>query len=587
MRTRIPWTTSLGLALAVLLPAAGCAGEDTEGTSPSGRPQGCYGKCDGTEEAPVPSGYEMDLEKVNELWRHPETPFESPEDVFTVLVDLGGGTVFKAPTHLFGVPVNVIPYSDEDGVTDAAGNQVPRGDAVIAKYFSKGEVGYAVKHHRPEYRTLKLEGADPGRMKEHFKLQDTHIEIVIGVERDGQPGAITVNSPQDYQDGAFGDAHYPMIFVKPVYPSYLSPEQKKAFNDNIRTMILGFNAVLTFPGNYNGGDPLAAHTPEKVREHVAMMLRALTGDEEAQAFFSKPENMIYCAELAFLGTTAGLLVPLNEQNVVPLVGREVWEAFQEEVRKHNAGEESAFRAMNANKRVALVEVALAPEDLLPAPEYAPVDLLDQERSKLAFQPMTMADILEQFLRTHIPREQLGEQVAPAQGQVLAAMKPGLLETMGMDELPADDPRRRAVEDLYDRIVETVSRKYDSYEAFREALEPLLAEARRVTGPRDDSGTGLFVPPSLLHVTAQGKMPGGLLGLRYVGHGIHFSACRPAEPAVPAEPEPAVDEEGPFAGSCRASCGGAAPDGSCYCDSACERYEDCCEDYQEVCPEATP
>jgi len=79
------------------------------------------------------------------------------------------------------------------------------------------------------------------------------------------------------------------------------------------------------------------------------------------------------------------------------------------------------------------------------------------------------------------------------------------------------------------------------------------------------------------------MPGGLIGLRYIGHGIHYSACRrKAQPDQTVEPEPVVDVDAPFAGSCEASCGGVAPDGSCYCDASCVGYEDCCDDYETVC-----
>ena len=34
-------------------------------------------------------------------------------------------------------------------------------------------------------------------LKENLKLQDTHIGIVVGVQRDGQPGAITINKVGD------------------------------------------------------------------------------------------------------------------------------------------------------------------------------------------------------------------------------------------------------------------------------------------------------------------------------------------------------------------------------------------------------
>ncbi len=508
------------LVLFTILALAGCAadtgGSLSAGPEPGGR---CSGKCDGWNDAPT---FVADLEKLNATWPG-EAPVESVEDAFRVRVDLGEHQLV-ADTHLFGVPVNVIPYHNDDGVTDADGQPIARGDAIIAGYFPPGEIGIGVKHHRPEHRVLSLAGADPTTMKEHFKLQDTHIEVVVGVERDGEPGAITLNNPQTYERGRFGSAGYPMIFLRPVYPEWLTADQEAAFRDNIRTMLAGFNAVSEFPGDYNGGDPLGARDPDEVRRHAAMMVRAIAGDAEARAWFREDENKIYCAELAHVSFSAGLVAPLNARTFVPVVGEETWAAFVAEVDKHEAGEPSAFTELNDNELVSLVDLALAPEDLEPAAAYAPAGSDAAER--LAFQPMTMADIVQQFMATHLPRRELGESVAPLQGAVLAQMKPGLLETMGMDELPAGDPRRVAVEELFDAIVEVVGTPHESYAAFREALAPLMAQARAVTGPRDGSGNGLFVPPSLMHVIAQGRHPGGLLGLSYVGHGLHWSMVRP-------------------------------------------------------------
>lgn len=498
------------LTLSSLLAASftfsvGCAGDNYQDSVCEN------GKCDD-----IASNYVADFDALNAQWPS-DRPMEKIEDAFTIRVDLGNGTTFDAPTHLFDEPVNLIPYANEDGVKDAAGKVHERRDAEIAKYFKPGQVGFAIKHHRPEFRDLKL-GSGGDEMKEHFKLQDTHIEIVVGVERDGQPGAITLNNPQTYEDGLFGEPDYPMVFVRPILPSYLTAEQKAAFSDNIRTMAAGFNAVSNFPGDYNGGDPLGARNPKAVLEHTAMMVRAITGDAEAIAFFNDPENLIYCAELAHVASSAGMIAPLNYATFEGLVSEQTWASFEKELKAHNAGESSAFLEMNRNKRVQLVELALAPDDLQSAASYDPTGQSDK---KLAFQPMTMSDIVEQFLRTHIPREQLGEAVAPAQAAVLAQMKPGLMESMGF----AADERNPDVDAAFASIVEVVGESYDDYGIFRTTLAPLLETARAITGPRGDSGTNLFVPPSLLHITAQGKHDGGLLGLDYVGHGLHFSQVK--------------------------------------------------------------
>jgi hypothetical protein len=477
----------------------------------------------GPTDAVYHSPYVAELTILEKIWRGP--PVKGIEDFFTVTGTLEGRSI-TAPTHLFG-PVNVIPYSSQDNISDAAGAAVERGDAEIAKAFPPGAVGFAIKHHRPEHRELSADNASQD--KENFKLQDSHISAVVGVMRDGQRGAVTLNNPQDYEQGRFGSPAYSMIFVRPTYPKYLSAAQKIAFNDNIRTMLAGFNAVSHFPGDYNGGDPLSANNVEKVRVHAAMMVRAITGDADARRFFQDPANQIYCAELAFLSASAGIIAPLNAMTFIPLVGRETWDKFVREVKTHNAGGASAFTALNRNGLVKLVRLSLAPDELQAAAQYAPQPIRAAESQRLAWQPMTMSDIVDQSLRSHVPREQLGEKLAPFQGAILARMKPGLLESLGMERLPETDARRRAAEALFDEIVAVVSQTHRSYAEFRRKLEPLLARARKITGPRGGDGAGLFAPPLLFHVVGQGKHPGGLLGLEYVGHGIHFSAVRIGRP----------------------------------------------------------
>jgi len=582
MRTLVGSTLLVLAALSAFACSTETGSPDTGGGSEREKPVGCSGKCDSPTDVFV-SPYVADVGKMNGIWPG-EPAIAKVEDAYTVLVDLGQAK-FPAPTHLFGAPVNVIPYSNEDGGKDATGKTVERGDSGVAKAFPRGVVGYAIKHHRPEHRKLSPQDI-AANMKEQVKLQDTHIEIVVGVSRDGQAGAVTLNNPQTYEQGFFGTPQYSMVFVKPDWPSYLDAGKVKAFNDNVRTMIAAFNTVSDFPGDYNGGDPLAAHDVVKLKEHVKQMVLAVGGDAAAQAFFKDKQNLVYCAELAFLGTSAGLHFPLNDATMVPIVGQAAWDAFKAEVDKHNAGQPSAFTALNKNERVKYVDLSLAPPDLAAMPSYSPSAAADAQ--KLAWKPMTMADILQHFLRTHVPREQLGEQLAPVQGQLLEQMKPGVLEAMAMDQLPATDPKRIAVEQLFDALVAVVKKSYGSYAEFQTALEPLMQKARQMTGPRDDTGTGYFVPPSLLHVVAQGKHPGGLIGLKYVGHGIHWSAV--SLPAAPPQPDPSDDgslnvvpANNPYAKSCRSSCGGSSPDGSCWCDGSCAQYGDCCTDKAQVCP----
>ncbi len=547
------------------------------------------------------SDYTVDFDRMNAQYPS-EVPITKLEDAWTAYVKVGEQTI-PSPTHLFGNVVNIIPYSNEDGGTDAAGEPFARGDQEIAKYFPPGAVGIGLKMHRPEKRVVDLNGADASAMKEDFKLQDTHIEVVVGVEKaeHGHPGAITLNNPQSYENGRFGNATYSMIFLTPNYPEYITVDLEKQYESNIRTALMGFNAVTDFPGDYNGGDPLGANNPEALLVYVDNMVKAIAGDAEAKAWFQQDENLIYCAELAFISMSGGLIAPLNKTFMEPRVGAETWAAFAAQVELHNKGvdefqetgeisEPSNFLAMNDNKRVGMVRIELAPEDLVPVSQHAPNP--EAASQLLALQPMTMADIVKEFMRTHIPRQILGEELAPVQAAVLGKMRPGLYETMGMDQMPEDHPARAAVDQLFDAMLQVVGTSYGSYDEFQQNLAPLMAQAQQLTGPRPDAkpGEGLFVPPSLFHVAAQGTYS-GLLSMQYLGHGVHVQNVKKKAGETP-EPTP-VDEIDATVSCATAadapegaegninSCGRQAA-GGCWCDAACVDYGDCCEDYAPVC-----
>jgi hypothetical protein len=258
------------------------------------------------------------------------------------------------------------------------------------------------------------------------------------------------------------------------------------------------------------------------------MIQAVAGNEEAEAYFLQTESHMYCAEYAVIAVSAGLLVPLNRESVLPLgVTPEEWERFAREVALHNRRNEdhpSYFVKNNANARVAEVRMAdLARlEALRPLPAYAGAP--ERDAQKLAFPPLTMSEMLDGFMRLHFPREQLGERLAPYQAKVLAQLKPGLFTMLDLEE---DAPEAAPLKKLVNEIIAVVGREHESYAAFRAALDPLLAKARAL-GDAGDDGSGLFTPPSLFHQVLGGMHTDrGLLGLEYVGHGLHFSMLRAA------------------------------------------------------------
>lgn len=457
-------------------------------------------------------------------------PIETVEDLFRVRVKMAGGTEL-ADVLLFGDRVQVLPYHDDDAVVDASGAPVARGDGVLAETFPPGEVGFAIKHHRIAHRELEVPFRSSYLLREELKLHDSHLQIVVGVVRDGSPGVVTLSSPPGYENGRFGTATYPMVFLRPRYPDYLDDAQVAAFRDNIRTMSVGFGSVAKLPVDYSGGDPVSAADPAAVLEEAAWMVRAIGGDAEARRRFTDPAHKLYCGELGLLVASAGLLAPLNAATFVPLVGEDAWRRFELQVAAHGRGEESGFTLSEESRPARYIGLVLAPPELRPAPSYAPPARRDTEATLLAFRPMTLIDMIEQFVRLVLPRERLGEQRGAAlQGEMLAAIQPMLVQLLALDRIPPKDPRRSdraAVDVAWARLAEIVSRPHTDAEAMRRELRPTLDELRELATRLVPAGTNFSAPPSLFHLTALHTWGGGLLELEYAGHGLHYSLVRRA------------------------------------------------------------
>lgn len=455
---------------------------------------------------PPASRYQIDLEGAGRVFR---TQFGRLSDLFSSKTPLPNGHAIVAPSHMLGqkeADLRLIAYDDNLGPAQKD----------IARFVAPGEIAIAIKHH-----SAKPDNEE----KERMKLQCTHIGIVVGVKTDDGPGAITINNPQSYQRGLFGTPDYPMIFVKPTFPDGVTNEQKHQYIANIRTWMMIANTFTEFPPDYNGGDPLATRSVGQVKELGDKLLAALAGDEEAKAWLQDPAHHVYCAELAHVVLNLGLHYPLNKASLGEARFAEVKAAL-------NAGE---FLRENGNPYAELVDLQMAPATLKPISALLGIETTEPGQKPfgqgLAMQPFTVADILEKFLQTTIPREQMGEALAPVQGEILRQARAGLFEATGIDQLAPEDPKRAAVEQLYDQLIGVVAQPHGSYGEFRAALAPLLLAARQVANPRGD-GKGAFVPPSAFLSRAteaiEGRPTQGLLGWQYVGHGMHPSTLKPAE-----------------------------------------------------------
>ncbi len=90
---------------------------------------------------------------------------------------------------------------------------------------------------------------------------------------------------------------------------------------------------------------------------------------------------------------------------------------------------------------------------------------------------------------------------------------------------------------------------------------------------------VYAPDANVTVKGEADTFGG-----FFGNNINvkdYAAFYHDEHLVAAVPTPA-----PPVDSCTDSCGGMSHSGSCYCDSLCTNYGDCCSDYNEICAPAS-
>ena len=449
------------------------------------------------------SNYTVDMEKARQLWR---ADYAKLSDLFSSKIMLPDGKVIFTPTHMMGqaeADVKLIAYNDRDEIFQKD----------ITRFVQPDEIAISIKHHSPS-------PSDDG--KEKIKLQCTHIQIAVGVMAEGKPGVLSVNNPQDYQAGLFGAPNYPMIFIRPIFPSGLSDSQITDYINNIRTWLVIANTFTHFPGDYNGGDPLGTRNVEQVKQLGDNLLDALLGKREALDWLASPLNRVYCAELAHVSLNLGLHYPLNSRFADP----QRFEKIKEKI------DSKTFVEQNDNSYIHFVSLCTAPEDLEPITEAA--DIADAEPvphysrwfdRNLGVKPFNVPNMLEKYLQFSIPRDELGEEVAAVQAAVLKECQPAVFTALGLKNLPDSDKKKIFAATLYEDIVKCVGTRHESYDSFREAISPLLDKAAEIASPRDD-GFGAFIPPHCFLVRAAESIKGrtdiGLLKWQYMGHGLHES-----------------------------------------------------------------
>lgn len=167
---------------------------------------------------PPASRYELDLDKVQQIWQF---RLDSFLDVFGTRTTFPGRPPLIAPTHTLGLAeqdLRLIAFENR-GAEDPAGDQSDQPD--IARFIAPGEFAVVIRYR---YRH------NPRDPLDEIKLRCFHSQVAIGVERNGNTGVISLENSQTFlrkrnrrgtPQGLFGSPAHILIFLKPVLPGRL------------------------------------------------------------------------------------------------------------------------------------------------------------------------------------------------------------------------------------------------------------------------------------------------------------------------------------------------------------------------------
>ena len=241
------------------------------------------------------------------------------------------------------------------------------------------------------------------------------------------------------------------------------------------------------------------------------------GSDQAEAlqWLMAPANRLYCAEAAaHVVLNLGLNVPLNAAGLATLdppdeahvaALQRLWQAGEQRFWSreypdsygHGPGAppgdpggpmgELSRQASRDSEHVRRIAMVAAPDWLPPL-------------GALAFRPWDAVDMVAQYLRRIVPRDQLAfegmdadaraHDVAQAQAGLFRDARPVLMGTMA----GLDDAARAGIVQLCD-TVEAVLARPDDMRRLDVALQGPLRQARQALRAHREAGSVLFVPPN--------------------------------------------------------------------------------------------
>jgi len=498
----------------------------------------------------------VNFQVANSLWHG--MSHKSLTDLYTQRFHLPDDpTLGHAAGNIVASNTHCVNYSETEIAARLAAYDDKKGiyQSDLTRVIAPNDIAIGIKHHQPcPDKNIEVSSNPVLNLVETVKFQATHITIGVGIEFTAPngittPGVITLNNPQDYpapdpgEIGLFGPRDYPITWVKPEFPDSLPQHIVRAYIDNIRTWFVILNTVTLFPDNsYNGGDPLGAISPDAIRQCASLALRSIAGDAEATKELSRPEHLVYCAELAYLALNIGTQFPLNIRTIEALDADAT--LIQHEITT------KAFLRRNKNGKAHLVKLTMAPQDLRPIHDEPLADINPSPpckvepfgKKRFAIQPQTIDCILDSFFARQFNRAELiahfGEySAAKTQAWVFHTIIPAITLILEINRLRNKDCRLlgQALNSLGMKLGHVYGHSDQcpeaAYHALSLAIMPEREMLRSISGPRGN-GAGAFCMPANFLLKTEDNMRRceikGYLSFSLIAFSLHQSMLIPSK-----------------------------------------------------------
>ncbi|CAA6817964.1 MAG: Unknown protein [uncultured Thiotrichaceae bacterium] len=473
---------------------------------------------------PLPATqYTVKANAAKALWD--DDSLQNNRDLLTKLIQVGDNWE-EVPTHI---------RQDSDIRPIAYQNSWQSKQRDLLRYMLPGEWFIGSSHHNPGNRQITRQVMqDEEKGLEMLKFSITHIRNYIGIrDTRGKPGMVGTDSPRSYANknsaGHVNPKNYPALIWRVRFLEGITPAEQRAYINNIRTWSMLMHKVTKFPPDYNGTDNLMTNTMDKVVGFGADVLDALSGSRSSLNKLHQKSAQVYCSESGMhLALNLGLNAPLNKQTVSQLFGASTWPKVLSMVNEgrnfwkngkhldyYGSGSDGYVQNSEQNRMVDMEE---APDWLKPLKERMSSRPLSA--GGLVFRPWDSADMIEHFIKTAVPRK--GREtwaVSNTQAELLGWAKPGIFHSLGFGH---NNPPPPPLVMLFDTIISKVRQTYDSYDAFRAAIQPELMAAQQIVAPKS-GGEGAFVPPHM--VTSIEGDADELIALEPVGQLFHIDTLQ--------------------------------------------------------------